>query len=106
MSELFDRVPADSIVVGSRHPRKNPAWPCVGIFAQRAKARPNRLGATNVRFIGRDGNRLLVEGLDAVDGTPVLDIKPVMTEFLPAEPIRQPQWSHELMKDYWRSDVR
>ena len=39
--------------------------------------------------------------LDAIDGTAVLDIKPVMIEFLPREPVRQPQWSHELMREYW-----
>jgi tRNA (Thr-GGU) A37 N-methylase len=44
-----------------------------------------------------------VRGLDAIDGTPVLDIKPVMAEFLPREPVRQPQWSKELMVDYWRT---
>jgi tRNA (Thr-GGU) A37 N-methylase len=41
--------------------------------------------------------------LDAIDGTPVLDIKPVLAEFLPRQEIRQPGWSHELMRDYWNS---
>ena len=44
---------------------------------------------------------LYVAELDAVDDTPVLDIKPVMQEFLPREPVRQPHWSHELMQEYW-----
>jgi len=48
------------------------------------------------------GRVLTVVGLDAVDGTPVLDIKPVMAEFLPRGEVRQPPWSHELMRDYWR----
>jgi tRNA (Thr-GGU) A37 N-methylase len=38
-----------------------------------------------------------------IDGTPVLDIKPVLAEFLPRQEIRQPGWSHELMRDYWQS---
>jgi tRNA-Thr(GGU) m(6)t(6)A37 methyltransferase TsaA len=97
----LDRVPSEAIVTGARHPRGNTNWPVVGIFAQRAKARPNRLGATIVRIVGRDGRTLHVEGLDAIDGTPVLDIKPVFAEFLPAEPVRQPHWSHELMREYW-----
>ena len=46
---------------------------------------------------------LTVRGLDAVDGTPVLDIKPLMAEFLPRGPVRQPLWSRELMRDYWRT---
>jgi tRNA (adenine37-N6)-methyltransferase len=44
---------------------------------------------------------LRVAELDAVDGTPVLDIKPVMREFLPREEVRQPRWSRELMQCYW-----
>jgi tRNA-Thr(GGU) m(6)t(6)A37 methyltransferase TsaA len=98
---VLDKVPAEAIAFGARIPRNNPAWPKVGIFAQRAKARPNRLGTTIVRILARDGRRLLVAGLDAIDGTPVLDIKPVLAEFLPTEEVRQPAWSHELMQNYW-----
>jgi tRNA (Thr-GGU) A37 N-methylase len=89
-------------VAGARHPRNNPAWPQVGIFAQRGKNRPNRLGLTTVRILGVAGRELRVAELDALDGTPVLDIKRVLAEFLPRGPIRQPDWSHELMRDYWR----
>jgi tRNA (adenine37-N6)-methyltransferase len=99
---VFDQIDENSVVAGRRHPRNNPDWPKVGIFAQRASRRPNRLGATIVRILGRDGSRLRVQGLDAADGSPVLDIKPVMVEFLPREPVRQPAWSHELMRAYWR----
>ena len=99
---FFDRVKEEDIVRGARHPRGNHAWPRVGILAQRARARPNRLGATIVRILKREGNTLSVSGLDAVDGTPVLDIKPVMREFLPEGPVRQPEWAAELMKDYWK----
>jgi tRNA (adenine37-N6)-methyltransferase len=98
---VFDRVDENNIVSGARHPRDNSRWPCVGIFAQRAKGRPNRLGATIVRIVAKEGRSLIVEGLDAVNGTPVVDIKPVMSEFLPGELVRQPDWSRELMKDYW-----
>jgi len=98
---LFDRVSETAVVRGARHPRDNPAWPVVGIFAQRAKDRPNRLGSTIVRIAGRSGRTLEVVGLDAVDGTPVLDIKPVMREFLPRTEVRQPEWASELMRDYW-----
>jgi tRNA-Thr(GGU) m(6)t(6)A37 methyltransferase TsaA len=99
---LFDRLPAAELVANARPPRGNLAWPKVGVFAQRAKARPNRIGATIVRIVSRDGGQLVVEGLDAIDRTPVIDIKPVFAEFLPAGEIRQPQWSRELMRDYWR----
>ena len=98
---FFDRVSENAIERGSRHPRGNKDWPLVGIFAQRGKDRPNRLGTTIARLIGREGRTLIVEGLDAVAGTPVIDIKPVMAEFLPQTEVRQPQWSRELMRRYW-----
>lgn len=97
----FHLVAEESVVVGARHPRDNPSWPRMGIFAQRGKNRPNRLGATIVRLLGRAGRTLVVQGLDAVEGTPVLDIKPVMVEFLPREPVTQPDWVTELMRGYW-----
>jgi tRNA-Thr(GGU) m(6)t(6)A37 methyltransferase TsaA len=97
----FDRVPEASVERRSRRPRGNPQWPQVGIFAQRGSARPNRIGATIVRILAREGRVLRVAGLDAADGTPVLDIKPVMREFLPREPVRQPSWASELMTGYW-----
>ena len=87
----------------ARHPRNNMSWPKVGLFAQRNKARPNRLGLCTVELIRREGRSLLVERLDAVDGTPVLDIKPVMREFQPQQPIKQPPWVSELLGDYWRA---
>jgi len=98
----FHLVGEEQIVMGARHPRENPQWPGVGIFAQRGRLRPNRLGLTAVRILRRECRSLFVKGLDAINGTPVLDIKPVMQEFLPRGPIHQPDWSHELMQDYWK----
>lgn len=98
---VFDRVDPARIVSGARHPRNNPAWPAVGIFAQRGKNRPNRIGATICRVLRVDGTRLWVAELDAIDGTPVLDIKPVLAEFLPRGEVRQPAWCAELMAAYW-----
>ena len=98
---FFHLVDEQKIETGARHPRNNSQWPKVGIFAQRGKNRPNRLGATIVRLVRREGRTLLVAGLDAIDGTPVLDIKPVMREFLPHDEITQPDWATELMQNYW-----
>ena len=98
---FFDRVPEEKVESASRHPRNNPAWPKVGIFAQRGKNRPNRLGACIARVLARQGATLSVSGLDALDGTPVLDIKPVLREFLPRTEVTQPGWATELMKNYW-----
>ncbi|MFV8749782.1 SAM-dependent methyltransferase [Nannocystaceae bacterium ST9] len=99
----LDRVPEQSIESGARHPRNRADWPTVGIFAQRAKARPNRLGLSRCRLVRVEGRALHVLDLDLIDGTPVLDIKPWMDEFAPIGPVRQPAWSRELMQDYFRS---
>lgn len=89
-------------IVYSGHPRGNPAWPITGIFAMRKKDRPNGLGLTVAELVKREGNKIWVKYLDAIDGTPVVDIKPVMKEFLPTGEIRQPAWSTELMQQYWK----
>jgi tRNA (adenine37-N6)-methyltransferase len=98
---VLDQVPAGKILTGARHPRNNPDWPLVGIFAQRTKNRPNRIGSTICRVVRVEDRRLFVAELDALDGTPVLDLKPVMAEFLPRQEVKQPRWSHELMREYW-----
>lgn len=121
--ELADTIPADAFngidefshlevifhfnqsdkakIVFSGHPRGNKNWPHIGIFSQRKKDRPNALGLTIVELVKREGNKIWVKYLDAIDGTPILDIKPVMKEFLPQNEIKQPTWSVELMKEYW-----
>jgi tRNA-Thr(GGU) m(6)t(6)A37 methyltransferase TsaA len=98
----FHQVSKDKIVRGKRHPRNNRSWPKVGIFAQRGKNRPNRIGLTMVKVLKRNGNNLSIQGLDAINGTPVLDIKPVMRGFLPAQRVRQPAWADEIMQHYWQ----
>jgi len=97
----FGQVANQENIPVSRNPRGNKDWPKVGVFAQRNKDRPNHIGLTVASIRKREGRSLYVKGLDAIDGTPVLDIKPVFAEFLPRETILQPEWSHELMKDYW-----
>ncbi|WP_035434729.1 tRNA (N6-threonylcarbamoyladenosine(37)-N6)-methyltransferase TrmO [Bacillus sp. UNC322MFChir4.1] len=98
----FDKVSDDKVQYEARHPRNNPNFPKVGIFSQRGKNRPNKLGVTTVELIEHTGNKLVVKGLDAIDGTPIIDIKPVMKEFLPKNEIKQANWSTVLMKDYWK----
>jgi len=97
----FHKLDPAAVFTGARHPRNNAAWPEVGIFAQRTKNRPNRIGVTICRVIRVEGTKLYVAELDALDGTPVLDIKPVISQFLPRGEVRQPEWSHELMREYW-----
>ena len=68
----------EAVIATARHPRDRADWPLVGIFAQRGKGRPNRIGVSVCRLLSVDGLELKVRGLDTIDGTPVLDIKPVM----------------------------
>lgn len=100
---VFDQVDEAKITVGARHPRGNTEWPKVGIFAQRAKGRPNRLGVTTCEIVGVDERVVTVRGLDAIDGTPVVDLKPYMVDFAPRTEVRQPDWSRELMRNYWQT---
>lgn len=91
------------IIRGSKHPRERLDLPDTGIFAQRAKDRPNHIGTCICMLIEVNNLRITVQGLDAINHTPVLDIKPVMKEFLPGiQSIRQPSWNSELMKNYWK----
>ena len=99
----MNKVERSSIVRGTRHPRNNPDWPEVGIFAHRARMRPNRIGATVCRVLKIEGLRVYLEGLDAIDGSPVLDIKPWFAQMGPRGEIRQPSWVAELMRRYWKT---
>ena len=98
---FFHGVPENKIETSARHPRNRSDWPKVGIFAQRGKNRPNRIGLSICRLLGVEGLTIKVEGLDAIEGTPVLDIKPHMKEFAPRGVVTQPSWSSELMADYY-----
>ena len=100
---VFDRVPESDIQFGARHPRDRLDWPKVGIFAQRGKNRPNRIGVTVCRLLAVRRLEIEVEGLDAIDGTPVLDIKPYLRQFGPRGEVHQPAWATELMARYWES---
>jgi tRNA-Thr(GGU) m(6)t(6)A37 methyltransferase TsaA len=95
-------VPPEEIEYASRHPRGREHWPMVGIFAQRARRRPNLIGLSTCRLLSVDGLRLTVLDLDAIDGTPVIDIKPYMIEFGPKGDLHQPKWATELMGDYFQ----
>ncbi len=97
----FDRADPAKACRGARRSRGREDWPLTGILAQRAKDRPNRLGVTMCRLLKVEKNILHVQGLDAIEGTPVLDIKPMMRGFLPRGKIREPKWADELMAGYW-----
>lgn len=98
----FDKISESDIKTYSRIPRGLKGLPEVGIFTQRASKRPNKLGITICELINIKDKTIFVKGLDALDKTPVLDIKPVLKEFLPDKSdVKQPGWVHEIMKNYW-----
>lgn len=88
---------------GARRPRDNPDWPPVGIFGHRNMRRLNWLGVSRCKLIAVDGLDLHVEDLDAVDGTPVMDIKPWFTAMGPRGDIREPEWPNHMLRDYYAS---
>ncbi len=98
---FLHKVGADDVETGARHPRNRADWPRVGILAQRAKRRPNRIGVSCCDLVSVEGLRITVRGLDAVDGTPVLDVKPYFKEFGPRSAVRQPEWVSEVMSEYY-----
>lgn len=90
----------EDIVFASR-PRGNPNYPVAGIFAQRKKDRPNKIGLCTVELLEHRDRIIKVRNLDAINGTPVIDIKPVFKEFESRGLITQPSWVADLMKNYW-----
>jgi tRNA (Thr-GGU) A37 N-methylase len=97
----FHLVEETDVVLGARRPRGRADWPEVGIFAQRGRVRPNRLGVSVAAVLGVTGTELTVRGLDAVDGSPVLDVKPCLRGFAPRGDVREPPWATEIMSAYW-----
>ena len=98
---VFDRFPDGGDFREPRPYRGRADLPPMGVFAGRGPRRPNRIGVTCCRIESVDGRELTVVGLDAVAGTPVIDLKPVLTEFVPAD-VRQPEWVSSMMSEYFR----
>jgi tRNA-Thr(GGU) m(6)t(6)A37 methyltransferase TsaA len=81
------------------HPEAREDMPLVGVFATRSPHRPNPIALTVVELLGRDGNVLHVRGLDAFNGTPVLDIKPYLTRGDLKKAASVPKWLHKLWEE-------
>lgn len=97
----FDKV-QDSDVIFAGIPRDDNKYPLMGIFAQRKKDRPNKIGICTVELIEHTGKTIIVRGLDAISNTPIIDIKPVYKEYQTAKKTKQPKWVEEMMKNYWK----
>jgi tRNA-Thr(GGU) m(6)t(6)A37 methyltransferase TsaA len=85
----------------ARRPQGRNDMPEVGILSQRAKHRPNPVGITSVSLLEINGCRIVVSGLDAINGTPVLDIKPYYPEYDCRPEALVPEWASRLMKGYF-----
>ncbi len=98
---VFDQASERDDYTGTRSPRNRSDLPGVGVFAERGPRRPNRIGATICEVVAVEGCTVRVRGLDAVQGSPVLDLKPVLRQFLPTG-VRQPDWVDALMREYFQ----
>jgi len=98
----MNQVADEKAVARTRHPRNLESLPRIGTYAQRNKSRPNKLGLTTVEFVSRVGRTLFVRRLDAINGTPILDIKPVLKAFEPVGEIMEPDWPKVIMDEYWQ----
>lgn len=83
-----------------RHPQEREDMPLLGIFAQRARHRPNRIGVTAVEILEVGKDRVKVRALDAIDGTPVIDIKPYVPVY-DSRDAKTPEWMNKIMQDYF-----
>jgi len=98
---FMDRSTFDAAQDLVRCPKGRADMPLLGIFAQRARHRTNPIGITAVEMLGIEGNVVRVRGLDAIDGTPVLDIKPYFPVFDRVDQPSVPEWVHRVMEGYF-----
>ena len=78
------------------HPKGNPDVTFIGIFACRCPQRPNPIGMSTVKLVGRKGNVIKVKGLDVLNGTPILDIKPYTPQYDVVKQYKVPDWINRL----------
>ena len=92
----IDRVPEGERGATRIHPMGDPALPLLGVLATRTQLRPNPIGVSIVPLLARKGNELRVRGLDAIDRTPVLDIKPYIPHYDSVPQATMPAWASEV----------
>ena len=98
----MNQVNDEKIQTGARHPRNDKNLPKVGILAQRGKNRINKIGLSCAEIIKVENMQITVRALDAINGTPVLDIKPYTHYFTPdIHNVREPEWLTKVMQHYW-----
>jgi tRNA (adenine37-N6)-methyltransferase len=98
------RIPEDRRNLRQVHPMGRQDIPLKGIFATRSPARPNPVLVSVVRLVERDGNILRVQGLEALDGSPVIDVKPFIGTYDAPENASFPDWLKQLHADLENGD--
>jgi tRNA (Thr-GGU) A37 N-methylase len=93
------KVPEESRSLTQVHPMGRKDTPLSGIFSTCSPARPNPVLTCVVQFCARKENVLQVKGLDAIDGSPVIDIKPYVNDFYPKNDVTVPSWMHKLCQE-------
>jgi tRNA-Thr(GGU) m(6)t(6)A37 methyltransferase TsaA len=97
----FHQASPGDVALHARSPRGDTRWPATGTFVHRNHRRPNQLATSYPRLLHVDRHDLHVTDLDAIDGTPVLDLAPYFREMGPRDEIRQPAWPAEMLDRYW-----
>jgi tRNA-Thr(GGU) m(6)t(6)A37 methyltransferase TsaA len=98
-------VPDEKRSVTRVHPLGSKDFPLVGVFATHSPVRPNSILVTVVRLIARHGNTLKVAGLDALDGSPILDIKPYLPDHQDPRDVRMPDWMRKMYEAFRRNEI-
>ncbi|UBI40095.1 MULTISPECIES: SAM-dependent methyltransferase [Streptomyces] len=99
----FHLATPDDIALHARSPRGNTQWPATGTFVHRNHRRPNQLALSFPRLLRTEGRDLHVTDLDAVAGTPILDLAPYFPQMGPRGPVTTPAWPTEMLRHYWDS---
>jgi tRNA-Thr(GGU) m(6)t(6)A37 methyltransferase TsaA len=98
-------VPPEGRSIIKAHPMGRKELPLVGIFATCSPARPNTICATVVQLLERKGDILKVQGLDAIDGSPIVDIKPYIPSYYHADNIKMADWMEQIHREFAESSL-
>lgn len=98
------QAPEESRKIKKVHPMGRKENPLTGVFATCSPARPNPILLTAVKLLAREGNVLKVQGLDAIDGSPVIDVKPYVRSYQVSEEVRMPWWMEKNLKEFSAAD--
>lgn len=97
----FNQASPNDVALHARSPRNNPQWPPSGTFAHRNHRRPAQIAISHPRLLRIRGLDLHVTDLDAINGTPILDLAPWFPAMGPQGVVRVATWASEMLENYW-----